>query len=333
MSGLETQGGGDDLRSALESAFDAAETPEPQEQEVVEQSTTERARDESGRFAKKTEPEKVEPEKVEPTEVVAEEKPPEVPVKRPPSSWKKETQAEWEKLPPHVQDDVLRREADFHRGIEQYKAYAQRAQAYEAAIAPYQQTLQQYGVAPEQAIAALFKADSLLRNGAPHEKAAYFAQLAQDYGVSLENIQQPPQVDPAYQQLLNEVRQLRQTEAQREQQRQAQEQAQLNSQIAQFAQGKEHFDAVREDMAALLQAGRAQDLEQAYDMAIWARPDLRSGLLQQQTRAAEEKARAEAQRLKAKTAAVSVKGSSPVSGTSATPTDLRAALEAAFNNS
>jgi hypothetical protein len=334
MSDLETQSGGDDLRSSLESAFaDAAETSTneaakeaPQEAVETPIERADRVRDESGRFAKKDDPAPVEQVAEVPTEV------PEVPVKRAPSSWKKETQAEWEKLPSHVQDDVLRREADFHRGIEQYKQHAQRAQSYDQAIAPYQRTLQQMGVAPEQAIGALFKADDLLRNSAPHEKAAYFAQLAQDYGVQIADIQQPPQVDQAYQQLLNEVRSLKQTEAQREQQRQQQEAQTLNSTIAQFSEGKQHFDAVREDMAALLQAGRAPDLETAYDMAIWARPDLRTGLLQQQTQAAEERARAAMQQKRALSASVSVKGSSPVSTNSANPTDLRALLESQFNS-
>lgn len=336
MSDLETQGGGDDLRSLLSSAFEAAETP-TDAVEPEESSPSERLRDENGRFAKKSEPEEPVQETVQPepekVEEVAEEKPPEVPQKRPPSSWKKDAQAAWDTLPEHVKDDVLRRETDFHRGIEQYKTFAQKAQAYEQAIAPYQDTLKALGVPAEQAIGALFKADSILRHGLPHEKAAYFAQLAQEYGVPLEGIEQPPPVDPAYRALLNEVRQLRQSETQREQERQRAEMEQLNSTISKFAEGKEHFDAVRDDMAALLQAGRASDLEQAYDMAIWARPDLRTSLLEQQVKAAEEKARAEAQRLKAKTAAVSVKGSSPVSGTSATPTDLRALLEAQFNQS
>ena len=333
MSDLETQDGADDLRSVLEGAFEAAEAPATDAVEPDEGSASERVRDEHGRFAKKDEPE---PEATEaPAEVVeevAEEKPPEVPQKRPPSSWKKDAQAAWETLPEHVKDDVLRRETDFHRGIEQYKVHAQRALAYEQALAPYQDTLKALNVAPEVAIGALFKADSILRNGLPHEKAAYFAQLAQEYGVPLDGIEQAPPVDPAYRALLNEVRQLRQSEQQREQERQRAEMEQLNSTISKFAEGKEHFESVRDDMAALLQAGRASDLEQAYDMAIWARPDLRSGLLQQQTRAAEEKARAEAQRLKAKTAAVSVKGSSPVSGKSANPTDLRALLESQFNS-
>ena len=334
MSDLETQSGGDDLRSTLESAFAEAAEPvetvaEPEKVIEAEPEKSDRARDESGKFAKK------EPEPVEkPTEPIdpVEKTEPETPVKRAPSSWKKETQAEWEKLPAHVQDDVLRREADFHKGIEIYKQSAQKAQVYEQAIAPYQRTLQQMGVAPEQAIGALFKADDLLRNSAPHEKAAYFAQLAKDYGVQLADIQQPPQVDPAYQQLLNEVRSLKTSEFQREQQRQQAEQATLNSTIAKFSEGKEHFDAVREDMAALLQAGRAQDLDAAYDMAIWARPDLRSGLLQQQTQAAEERARAAMQAKRAQSASVSVKGSSPVSTNSANPTDLRALLESQFNS-
>jgi len=157
------------------------------------------------------------------------------------------------------------------------------------------------------------------------------AQLAQEYGISIDQLQNPPQVDPAYQQVLNELQHLKATQQQELYSRQQAEQAQLNSQIASFAEGKEHFDAVREDMAALLQAGRAKDLDAAYDMAIWARPDLRSGLLQQQTRAAEEKARAEVQKAKAQSASVSVRGSSPVSGQSATPHDIRSALEAAFN--
>jgi hypothetical protein len=325
MSDLETQS--DDLRTSLESAFAEAEKPVETVKETVSETPVEpvetkadRARDESGKFAK-----------VEAKEPPQDAVIPDVPVKRAPSSWKKETQAEWEKLPAHVQDDVLRRESDFHKGIETYKQAAARAQAYDQVIAPYQQTLQKMGVAPEAAIGALFKADHILRNSAPHEKAQYFAQLAQEYGIQLDQVQNPPQVDPAYQHVLNELQNLKASQQQDLYTRQQAEQAQLNSQIASFAEGKEHFDAVREDMAALLQAGRAKDLDAAYDMAIWARPDLRSGLLQQQTRAAEEKARAEVQKAKAQSASVSVRGSSPVSGQTATPDNLRAAIEAAFN--
>jgi hypothetical protein len=321
MSDLETQ---TDLRSTLEAAFEApAADPvvtAPVDTPKVEAPVV--ARDESGKFASKAPAEPVAP--ITPPVDLA---PPDVPVRKAPSSWKKETQAEWDKLPAHVQEDVLRREGDFHKGIETYKQAATRAQAYESVVQPYQATLQKLGVAPEVAIGALFKADDILRNGQPAEKAAYFAQLAQSYGISIENIQAAPPVDPQYQSVLNELQSLKMEQ----QNRQQTELNQLNSQINSFAESKEHFNAVREDMAALLQGGRAPDLETAYDMAIWARPDLRAGLLEQQARSAEEKARAALQKSKAQSAAVSVRGSSPTSGASSTPNNLRSALEAAFN--
>jgi hypothetical protein len=60
------------------------------------------------------------------------------------------------------------------------------------------------------------------------------------------------------------------------------EQAELNSMIEQAKQGKEHFDVVRKEMAALMDAGTAKDINEAYDMAVWARPDLRASLLAKQ---------------------------------------------------
>lgn len=325
MSELATQD--DTVRGALEAAFsDAADPAET----VVETPIESRARDDSGRFAAKETP----------IEVVKEEKPEaaiDAPIaeevkeeRRPPSSWKKETQAEWATLPQHVQEDVLRREADFHKGIEQYKGHAQRAASYDAAIEPYKPMLQSMGVAPEAAIGELFKTYTLLHNGSQEERAAALGQLARSAGLELDKIQEQ-QVDPRVQDLIAQNRSLQYDQVQREQQRLGQQRYELNSQINKFSEGKEHFNVVRDDMANLLETGRAADLETAYDMAIWARPDLRSGLLEQQTKAAEERVRASMQQQRAKTASVSVRGSSPVSGTSAASTDLRAILESQFN--
>lgn len=61
-------------------------------------------------------------------------------------------------------------------------------------------------------------------------------------------------------------------------------------------------------MGALMQAGEAKDMEQAYEMAVWARPDLRAQLLAaqtaQQTAAQQTRQRTE----KARAKAVSVRG-------------------------
>lgn len=332
MSELATQD--DTLRDTLEAAFSAAEAP-AESAPVVEDKPS-RTRDESGRFAAKEPEVKEEVKEEKPEEVKQEavdvqtEEVKQEPARRPPSSWKKETQAEWEKLPAHVQEDVLRRESDFHKGIEQYKTHAQRAASYDAAIEPYKPMLQSLGVAPEAAIGELFKTYTLLHNGSQDERAAALNQLARSAGLDINQIQEQ-QIDPKYQELLAQNRSLQYDQVQREQQRLNQQRQELNSQISRFSEGKEHFNAVREDMATFLETGRAQNLDEAYDMAIWARPELRSSLLEQQTKAAEERARAAMQQQRAKTASVSVRGSSPVSGTSAAPTDLRALLESQFN--
>jgi hypothetical protein len=165
MSELATQD--DTLRETLEAAFTEAEAPAVVDTPLEK---TESSRDETGRFASKEAPvEKIDTPKDQADQaapvVEAEEKE----ERRAPSSWKKETQAEWNNLPSHVKDDVLRRETDFHKGIEQYKGHAQRAATYDAALAPYAPMLQQMGVAPEAAIGELFKTYTLLHNGTPEE--------------------------------------------------------------------------------------------------------------------------------------------------------------------
>lgn len=215
----------------------------------------------------------------------------EAPATAAPSSWTAAGKAEWAKLTPSVQQEVLKREADFHKGTEQYKQAATFGQDIHRAIQPYAQTLQglqQQGVTPAAAIERLMSHDHVLRYGSQDQKREAVAKLIQAYGVDLS--QALPYVDP-------QAEQYRQQLAQREQQiqqltaSQAQrEHAELNSHIEQAKQGKDHFDVVRNEMAALLQAGTAKDLNEAYDMAVWARPDLRQNLLakQQEERRAEE---------------------------------------------
>jgi hypothetical protein len=84
-------------------------------------------------------------------------------------------------------------------------------------------------------------------------------------------------------------------------------------------------------MADLLEAGKAQSLEQAYEMAIWMRPDVRQTLIEQQRIEAQRNYEQQQRTQRAKTASVSVKGSSPSSGGSQPPGgDLRALLESQF---
>lgn len=305
-----------DRRAAIAAAFEAKEPVTETESQKAD-----RLRDEKGRFA----------------EGKAQE---EKPARKYPSSWKPEAKPLFDRIASDpelalIADEIERRETDFHKGLEGYKTKAQFAESMEKAIAPFQATIASYGVTPDVAVQALFSADHRLRYGPPHEKAQAFMQLAQDYGIDLNQLPQQAQVDPQYASLQTELQQLK---AMQHQWMLSQQQAQTQSvmsDIERFSAGKDHFDAVREDMAALLQAGRAESLEQAYEMAIWARPDIRSSLLEQQMKESEQKRREDAQRAAAaaKSAAVQVRGA-PTGGPSNPPlADRRAQIAAAFDRS
>lgn len=330
-----------DLRTALESAFEdkadespqtetVVNTPEPvSEEKPLETSAEQRARDEAGRFAAKESAPVTPPDEPKPIKA--------------PSSWKPAAQEAYlkaergEALTPEevriLTNEANRRESDFHRGVEEFKTHAQKARAYEAVIAPYQQTFQQLGVDAPTAIGALLKADHTLRYGDPATKAQYFQQLAQQYGVNLEQIQNPPQYDPQTQYLMQQLNELRQTQAQWHNSIQQQEQTRANQELEQFSQaGNAHFDAVRGDMADLLETGKATSLQDAYEKAVWMNPDIRQSLIEQQRSEAQKKAMAEAQNLRAKTAAVSVKGSSPsAGGVQTNGSDLRSLIASQFS--
>jgi hypothetical protein len=329
-----------DLRTALESAFEdktdevsqtetVVNTPEPVSQDKPLETTAEqRARDEAGRFAAKESAPVTPPDEQKPIKA--------------PSSWKPAAQEAYlkaergEALTPEevriLTNEANRRESDFHRGVEEFKTHAQKARAYEAVIAPYQQTFQSLGVDAPTAIGALLKADHTLRYSDPATKAQYFQQLAQQYGVNLDQIQNPPQYDPQTQYLMQQLNELRQTQAQWHNSIQQQEQTRANQELEQFASaGNAHFDAVRNDMADLLETGKATSLQDAYEKAVWMNPDIRQSLIEQQRSEAQKKAMAEAQALRAKTAAVSVKGSSPsAGGVQTNGSDLRSLIASQF---
>jgi len=316
-----------DIRSALEEAFDSgSETPESEvvereqpavdvvEHEPVSGETQARARDEQGRFASKA------TEAPEPAPQVEQ---PASPTRNPFSSWKPDAQQalmkaeRGEALTPEelklLRVEAERRESDFHRGVSEFKSHSERAKAYDQAIAPYQQHLQKLGVDAPTAINALMRADVTLRTSDPATKAQYFAQLAREYGIDLAQVQNPQPLDPQTQFLHQQLNELRQQQQLWQNQLQQQEQMRVQQELQQFATAdRKHFDAVRNDMADLLETGKAKDLQEAYDMAVWMRPDVRQTLIEQQLADAQSKALAQAQAQRAKTAAVSVKGSSPI---------------------
>lgn len=204
---------------------------------------------------------------------------------RPP--WKKAALAEWDKLPELTRKEIERRENDFHKGIEQYKAGAQASQEWDRTIQPYMATIQSFGVSPQVAVNELLKADHMLRYSQPQQKVGMLLKIAGDYGVDLNTLangiqqvagdqawQQQNPVDPRVQQLQEQVGQLTQHITNTQRQAQVAEYSAIDAQIAEFAANPdhEHFGILQNDMTALLQSGLAKDLDDAYEKAMRSNP-------------------------------------------------------------
>ena len=216
-----------------------------------------------------------------------------IPTDKPaPNTWKKEAQAEWIKLPANVREEVERREADFHKGIEQYKTKAQYGDSMERAIAPYMATINSFNVSPDIAVNELLKSDHTLRHGNVGEKLAMVGKIFRDYGINPQEAfnyfqNGAPPADPRDLRIENLER------ANQQQQNMAEQRDtdSLNSEITKFSSDPlhNHFETVKGQMAALLQAGQAKDLSDAYEQAIYANPTTRSLVLaEQQTKSKAE---------------------------------------------
>ena len=252
-----------------------------------------------------------------------------------PSTWKKEYVNIWDKMEKGEQIDkedfvkfaeyANQRESEYKKGVSTYKAEADRAKGYENAIAPYAQDLQRRGIQPTQYIENLVRAEQILSNASYDQKVQVFQKLASDYGIQLNGNGQVTQLDPYTQQLMNQLNQVNQEVssikgrfAQEENQRLMGEIERVRSNVEQFP----HFDVVREEMAQLLELGKAQDLETAYKKAVRMNDDVWE-LEQERLLSTAKQSSIKAQQVaKAKAAAVSPKSTTP-SGKVSNPEDKK----------
>lgn len=266
-------------------------------------------------------------------------------VDRAPASWKKEAKGEWAALPLQARQEIHRREMEVQKVLNETAPIRQEAQQFREMVTPYLARIQSLGVTPHQAVGELLKADYLLASGSPQQKAAFIDKLLQDYNVDIAELDsaisrrlggqpqpQPQGFDP------NQISQLVQQQLQQAlapiyQQRQQQEQQivqQAAMTVEQMALDPKypHFEAVREDMADLMELNSRRGIyisvEQAYNKAVGMNPELSA--MQQATQLNQSARRAAA-------AAVSVSGAPAGGGqqTHVTTGDLRADIEAAFS--
>ena len=339
MSRFEDDNIRGDLDSAIE-AFEKADPPAPAAGQPTDQPTDQPA-DQS---AEKTEaagttgttgtagtaPAKAEgqPPTEQKTEATtAPAAPTESEVEPVPRSWRPAVREKWAKLDPEVRQEVIRRENEMLRSFGESGQARAIAKSFQETVAPYMARIQSTGMDPMKAVQQLLIADNKLTTSAPHQKAAYMAQLIKEYGVDIQALDSAlagEAIDPVAQrveQLLGQrlapIQQLLQNQQYMlEQQRMAtqQEAAQTVEAMEANTSKYPHFDAVREDMADLIEMsarrGNILSLEDAYARAVGMNPTLAAKqqvALAQQGAVAQAQAQA-AQAQKAREASASVRG-------------------------
>ena len=256
-----------------------------------------------------------------------------------PASWKPEKAPLWDKIQdPDARAYIHEREQQLQEGFQRTANIRQVAEGILNEFAPYQEVLQQEGATPVTAIRALLQTAYALRTSQPEYRKALFLQLAQQYGV---DFSQP--VNPQLARAQADADQLRLANMERDAQQQLQSDGVIAEQLAAFASNHEFFPYVREIMGRLLKGGVAPDLETAYQQAIAIHPEVKA-VLEHRSVTARQQQQDDAARQRA--ARATAGGSAPGGGAMTARTqgqqttsgrfrnsgDLRADIEAAFEN-
>lgn len=213
-----------------------------------------------------------------------------------PKTWRKEAAAIWDSIPPAAQAEIRRREEDIFNGIKQYKADATTGKAFQDAIAPYVEIYKQNGIDPLQHTRGFFEAHMLLSQANVEKKVEMFQKLAAHYGVPLQGLQAGTEyVDPQTAALQNKIQELEGRLGSFDQERATALRNQLEKELEAFASDPKniYFNEVAGKVAQLLQQRKADSLAEAYEMAVWANPEIRARELQRLEKERGEAARNE----------------------------------------
>jgi hypothetical protein len=253
---------------------ETAETP--QETEEVEEEATEETEEEVA----ETEVEEKAEEEEKPLEAIT-----------PPQHWPKDFKESFEKLPVEAQHLLYDRhkelEGDYTKKTQGVAKYRKRQEALDEIMKPYLADFQRAGMDEIGAVRQLFAAHDYLRKD-PKQAIQW---LAKNYGVDMSEVgidtAEDEYADPQVKALQQQVAQLQGFLNQQQQTQMQSVQQDTQSMIDKFASAKDangnlkypHFEEVRDRMGVLIQGNQAQDLESAYEMAIYADPKLRQSLM------------------------------------------------------
>ena len=222
------------------------------------------------------------------------------PGSQPPVDWPDEVKEQWATLQPEVQNLIAERERHVNEVLQHSADARQAVDTFQQMIQPFTPLMQAEGVSdPLTAINGLLQTTAQLALGSPQQKAQKVAELIGHYGVDIATLDSllagEPVANPEdikLQQMLDArlapVNQML-SQFQQAQQRSAQQVEAENAQtIDQFARDPKnvHFMQVREVMADFLDIaatnGQEMSLEQAYQRACMAVPEVAAQVMQSQ---------------------------------------------------
>jgi hypothetical protein len=232
-----------------------------------------------------------------------------------------------------VQAEVVRREAEVGRTLQESARARDALQHVQGVLAPFAANIQASGSDAITAIGNFFRVDNTLRHGSLGDKAQLVADIIKNYGVDLQALDSvlagqqvaPDPSDAMARRLRAEMQQQLQPVMQyfngiqgRRQEAMQAIQENAGGEVESFAQDASHefFEDVREDMADIIdlhtQRGQRITLQDAYDRATMLNPQVREIVSR---RAEAEKVNAQAQAAqRARRAAASISGSPAPAG-------------------
>jgi hypothetical protein len=247
----------------------------------------------------------------------------------PPASWTAAEKQIWPTLPDALKNAVLKHDQNTRKGVAELQT---KYQEVDAAIAPYHAVMRQNNVTPGQAINQLFKWHMEL---AGPNKIEAFRTLAKNFGVDLSTVAAgsnhgaqanadplsslPENLRPIITGLETRLKGF-------EEQNASAMQIAAKQTWDNWSKDKPHAERVRGLMAqlingdlALIQAGQPQvsntirngsiDMDSAYNAAIYANPEVRSAILQEEQGKRDAEAKAAAAR--ARKAGASLRSGAP----------------------
>lgn len=265
-----------------------------------------------------------------------------------PSSWKKEYRVLFNKVKGGEslsQDEgrdllnyINQRDTEYKRGVSTYRQEAERAKSLQEAINPFIPELQANNISPEAWINNLGRAHMMLAKAPQEQKIQIFQQLANEYGIQFP--QGNSAIDYTYadgnQQLMQTIQSLQSELSQVKSWKDQEEDAKALIEIERISKDKAnfpYFDDLRSDMRRLLGEGKANGLQDAYELAEKMNADVWQRKQEKLIAEATEKALKAQQVQKAKAASVSVKSVTPSGKINApTKTDRRSILSDAVGD-